>query len=292
MCFSVLFFACNNGQNNASIKELDMEIKKTNEENLNIMVTDKILYFMAKDIVGDKHFVQYMFKNKKEEFDFVYSEDSLNNIAKQDLFIYNGAGLEPWINDFLNKLNKNNVGTINVSRGVNLLIYNKEVKYKNLILKENPYYWINIDNYKIALLNIKNSIQDRDPRNRDIYEKNFSDKLKELETYEKKFKELGNKFKNYSIFYLDEDLEYFIKYSGIKANKLVESKEFKDVDEKINGNKNIVFLYTNEEELKKNDNFIKKYHPKLLKITIYKENTDYINILKQNMIRIENMLKS
>lgn len=210
MCFSVLFFACNNGQNNASIKELDMEIKKTNEENLNIMVTDKILYFMAKDIVGDKHFVQYMFKNKKEEFDFVYSEDSLNNIAKQDLFIYNGAGLEPWINDFLNKLNKNNVGTINVSRGVNLLIYNKEVKYKNLILKENPYYWINIDNYKIALLNIKNSIQDRDPRNRDIYEKNFSDKLKELETYEKKFKELGNKFKNYSIFYLDEDLEYFI----------------------------------------------------------------------------------
>ena len=179
----MLFSACANKDNNETMEKVNMDIKKNNEVNLNIMVTDKFLYFMTKDIVNDKHFVQYMFKNKEEEFNYIYSKDSLNNISKQDLFIYNGAGLEPWINEFLDKLNKSKVGVINISRGINLLSYNKQVKYKNLVLKNNPYYWLNIDNYKIALLNIKNSIQDKDPRNRDYYEKNFSNKLKELEGY-------------------------------------------------------------------------------------------------------------
>ncbi|WP_027625816.1 metal ABC transporter substrate-binding protein [Clostridium lundense] len=292
VCCSIIFFACGNKNNSEVLERVSMNVKKNNEVNLNIAVTDKFLYFMTKDIIKDKHFVQYMFKNKEEEFNYIYSDDSLNNISKQDLFIYNGAGLEPWINEFLDKLNKSKVGIINISRGVNLLSYNKQVKYKNLILKENPYYWLNIDNYKIALLNIKNSIQDRDPRNRDYYEKNFTNKLKELEIYEKKFKEMGNKFKDYVIFYNEDEIEYFIKYSNMKVTKLVGNEKDEDIKGKINDNKNIIFLYSNDAELKKNAELMKKYNIKPVKLIVYKENMDYISILKYNINNLEAILKS
>lgn len=292
LCFSIILFACSsNRDNNEAMKKVNMDIKKDNQINLNIAVTDKFLYFMAKDIIKDKHFVQYMFKNKEEEFNYIYSEDSLNNISKQDLFIYNGAGLEPWINEFLDKLNKSKVGIVNISRGVNLLSYNKQVKYKNLILKENPYYWLNIDNYKIALLNIKNSIQDKDPRNRDYYEKNFSNELKELETYEKKFKNMGNKFKDYVIFYSEDELDYFIKYSSINSTKLTSNEKEEDIINKVKDNKNIILLYSSDAELKKNEELIKKYNIKPVKIIVYKENMDYISILKYNISNLEAILK-
>jgi ABC-type Zn uptake system ZnuABC Zn-binding protein ZnuA len=288
----MLFSACANKDNNETMEKVNMDIKKNNEVNLNIMVTDKFLYFMTKNIVNDKHFVQYMFKNKEEEFNYIYSEDSLNNISKQDLFIYNGAGLEPWINEFLDKLNKSKVGVINISRGINLLSYNKQVKYKNLVLKNNPYYWLNIDNYKIALLNIKNSIQDKDPRNRDYYEKNFSNKLKELEGYEKRFKEIGNKFKNYTMLYSEDDLEYLIRYSNMKVTKLTGGESDEYLEEKIKDTKNIVFLYSNDEELKKNEELLKKYNVKTVKLIVYQENMDYINILKYNINNLEAILKN
>ena len=291
-CFTMLFSACANKDNNETMEKVNMDIKKNNEVNLNIMVTDKFLYFMTKDIVNDKHFVQYMFKNKEEEFNYIYSKDSLNNISKQDLFIYNGAGLEPWINEFLDKLNKSKVGVINISRGINLLSYNKQVKYKNLVLKNNPYYWLNIDNYKIALLNIKNSIQDKDPRNRDYYEKNFSNKLKELEGYEKRFKEIGNKFKNYTMLYSEDDLEYLIRYSNMKVTKLTGGEGDEYLEEKIKDTKNIVFLYSNDEELKKNEELLKKYNVKTVKLIVYQENMDYINILKYNINNLEAILKN
>lgn len=292
LCFSIILFACSSSRdNNEAMKKVNMDIKKDNQINLNIAVTDKFLYFMAKDIIKDKHFVQYMFKNKEEEFNYIYSEDSLNNISKQDLFIYNGAGLEPWINEFLDKLNKSKVGIVNISRGVNLLSYNKQVKYKNLILKENPYYWLNIDNYKIALLNIKNSIQDKDPRNRDYYEKNFSNELKELGTYEKKFKDMGNKFKDYVIFYSEDELDYFIRYSNINSTKLTSNEKEEDITNKVKDNKNIILLYSSDTELKKNEELIKKYNIKPVKIIVYKENMDYISILKYNISNLEAILK-
>lgn len=51
--------------------------------------------------------------------------------------------------------------------------YEKEVKFENKVLKDNPYYFLNLNNYKIVLSNTKNAIQDKDPSNRDFYEKKF-----------------------------------------------------------------------------------------------------------------------
>ncbi len=258
-----------------------MEMKKDLE--LSIITTDKLLYNMIKSISKDRHNVEYMFKNRDTEINFEFTEDSLNNIAKKDLLIYMGAGFEPWINNFIDKLNKNKVGVINVSRGVKLLAYNKEVKYKNVVLKDNPYYLMNMDNYIIALMNIKNSIQDKDPKNRDIYQKNFSEILKKLEIYQKDLKMVINKLSDYNFIVAEDEMNYFIKYNDLKvlySNKDVNGKS--DLEPKLKNLKNLVFLYNNESVLKDNEEIIKKYNIKVINIKIYNGESDYENIIKYN----------
>jgi len=293
--YMLLSTACTDKLQNTTISNnepVKMETKK--DMDLNIITTDKLLYGMVKNIAGDRHLVEYMFKNRERELSFQFSEDSLNNIAKKDLFIYMGAGLEPWINEFVDKLNKNKVGAINVSRGVKLLSYNKVVKYKDTVLKDNPYYLSNLDNYKIALMNVKNSIQDRDPKNRDIYEKNFSEVLKNLENYQKDLKAACDNLTEYTFIVVEDELDYFVKYNDFKVLDMnrdkstikimpVDKTAKADLESKLKDNKKLVILYNSDEVLKNNEDVIKKYNIKILNIKTYSIDTNYEEVLKGNI---------
>lgn len=268
-----------------------MEVVK--DVNLNIMTTNKLLYSMIKSIVNDKHSVEYMFSNRQSELNFQFSSDSLNNVAKEDLFIYMGAGFDPWMNNFIDNLNKNNVGVINVSRGVKLVSYNKVVKYKDIVLKDNPYYLLNIDNYKIALMNIKNAVQDKDPKNRDIYEKNFSETLRNIDNYQKDLKAVKDKLSDYTFVTMEDELSYFIKYNDIKIIDL--SKEQATIDNntklnmetKLKDNKNLILLYNDSSLLKNYEDLIKKYNIKTIGIKVYNGEDSYEDVLKYNLENLE-----
>ncbi|WP_125154055.1 metal ABC transporter substrate-binding protein [Clostridium rectalis] len=292
LCFIMLFTGCGNKHSSDIENKIDINVKKNDNININILTTDKLLYFMTKDIVKEKHFVEYMFKNRQDEINFTYSKDSLNNVAKQDLFFYNGAGLEPWANEFLDKLNKSRVGVINVSRGINLLGYTKQVKYKDSILKDNPYYWLNIDNYKIALLNIKNSLQDKDPKNGNYYEENFSNQLKQIQKYEKEIREISTKLKDYAILYNEDELDYFIKYSNFNALRAEEEEKnnFKDIEAQLK-EKKVIFLYNDKKQLEENKETIKKYNIKYTNLLLYKENENYIKLLEYNIHNLNALIE-
>lgn len=258
-------------------------IEKEEQAALNIVTTNKFIYNMTKELTKDRHYVNYMFKNPSQGINFKYTDDSLTNVSKQDLFIYNGAGLEPWDKDFIDSLSKSKVGITSASRGVKLISYNKEKKYGKRTIKDNPYYWLNIDNYKISILNIKNALQDKDPRNNDYYEKNFTEHLKKIEPYEKDFKKVSEELKGYVIFFNEEQLEYFVKYIGLKNINSLTVKNDKDLEEKLSAEENILFMYNNNEELKKNEEIIKKYSMYPVKVHVYEENFTYVDLLKSNL---------
>lgn len=264
-------------------------IEKEEQVLLNIVATNKFIYNMTVELTKDRHYVSYMFKDPSQGMNFKYTDDSLSNISKQDLFIYNGVGLEPWDKDFIDSLSKNKLGVTSASRGVKLIDYNKEKKYGKRTIKDNPYYWLNIDNYKISILNIKNALQDKDPRNNDYYEKNFMEHLKKIEPYEKEFKKVSKELEKNVIFFSEEELEYFIKYIGLKNINSLTIKNDKDLEEKLSAEENILFMYNNNEELKKNEEIIKKYNMHPVKIHVYEENFTYIDLLKNNLSNLKNI---
>lgn len=261
-----------------------LTVDKLQDENLSIVVTDKLLYYMTRKITEERHFVEYIFKDRNIERDFKATKDNLNNISKEDLFIYNGLDVEPWFNEFTNKLNKNKVGVINISRGINLINYTKERKYNGNNISRNPYYWMNIDNYKIALLNIKNSIQDKDPKNRDYYERNFQKEVKGLQELEKMVSKIKIKLKEYTIYYEEEDLEYFTRYLGMNSIKLKENKEENNLLlEKSKNKDKIIFLYNDLQKNKEYDDLIKTHKIKSIRVLFLNESANYIDTLKHDL---------
>lgn len=258
-----------------------LTVDKLKDENLSIVVTDKLLHYMTRKITKEKHFVEYVFKNRSMEKDFKATKDNLNNVTKQDLFIYNGPDVEPWFNEFTNKLNKNKVGVINISRGINLINYTEGKKYNEKNIWRNPYYWMNIDNYKIALLNIKNSIQDRDAKNRDYYEKNFQEEVKQLEELEELADKVKMRLQGYTVYYEEEDLEYFIRYLGINATKLKsDEKEDNLTLKKSEDKEKVIFLYNDLEKYKKYQEIMKANKIKPIRILFLNESANYLETLK------------
>ncbi|WP_251861518.1 metal ABC transporter substrate-binding protein [Clostridium sp. Marseille-Q2269] len=290
ICISL--FGCSRTNNGV---DGDDNIKK--EVYLDIVTTDKNLYNIIKEIVKDKHYIEYIFKNKDELMNYKVKEDTLENISGKDLFFYVGSGFEPWIDDFLSKLDKSKVGVVNVSRGSKLMPYEKEVKFGNKILKDNPYYFLNLNNYKIALSNIKNAIQDKDPSNRDFYEKNFSDMLKRIKSYEEEFNNISDKTGDY-IFIVDEDkLDYFIKYLNLNTvkikrddkDKITNEKEIEDICKKYKDK--CIFLSSDNDILENNKNLLDKYKIKSLLMKVYDNNILYEDMIEHNISLLKSTFK-
>ncbi len=261
------------------------EVEEKRETTLNIMTTNKLLYKMVKDIVKDKHNVEFMFTEDIEAWNFKYTDDSINNISKKDLFIYMGANYEPWINNFLSEVKKSKVGIINASRGVTFINLTIGKSYEEREIKENPYYFYNIDNYKISLSNIKTALQDKDPKNRDFYENNFKEILENIQNLEKDIKELKDGFKGYAAVLPDDELDYLIQYLGFDTFKLetIFSQEgsIEDFDKLIKDKDNkIIFFYNNKGKKELYEALLERYSMD----TIYYKGKDinltYIEILE------------
>jgi zinc/manganese transport system substrate-binding protein len=299
----VVFLCSCTPQTSTSKTDTSVKLEENKNVNLKIVVTDKQLYNMVNDITGNKHTIEFMFNNKNDEKNFLFTDDSVENISKKDLFIYMGASNEPWINGFYDKLNKNKVGVINVSRGVKLLQLSKEQTINGIVIKDNPYYMLNLDNYRIALLNIKNAIEDKDPQNRDYYEKNFSLALKNFDTLQQDLKKMSDKLKDYAFVTENDDLDYFTKFCGLKtiklsstdilSNKLTPQGGTDNVTQALKSvdYKNLIYLYTDDTVLKNDEDFIKKFQMTPLNMIANKDNVKYMDIIKYdfaNLIKLVN----
>ncbi|MDF2503507.1 MAG: ABC-type metal ion transport system, periplasmic component/surface adhesin [Clostridium sp.] len=270
--------------------------KKKVIKNLDIMVTNKDLYNIVKNIAGDDNNLEFMLKNENENEDFTYTDDSTSNIGKQDLFIYTGAGFENWIDDFLNKVDKSKVSIINSSRGVSILNYNNK-SAKNYGQK-NPYYWMDIDNYRTMLLNIKNAIEEKDPKNRNLYETNFRNAIKDIDGYKESMKDISSKMSGYTIVTDTDKFDYFLKSQNLNNIKFyrndqgnISPEDNQRISVEKDNEKKLCFIYDDDNDLNQNKDIIDRYNIQTIKLTVYNGDMSYIDILKGNMESIKNVIK-
>lgn len=218
---------------------------ESREKFLNIMTVSKPQYDMVKKITKDKHNVEYMLTDEKDIKDFKYNTKVIDNVSNMDLFIYTGTNFEPWTSTFINELKKGNLGIINLSRGIRILNFDSEGSNK-----ENPYYFEGIDEYKISLYNVKAAIQDRDPQNRDYYEKNYNEAIKELDNSLSKYKKNIELLSDYIFITLNNNFDYLTKSLNLNVMKL----DNHEVSEFIKINnldpKKVIIVEDGEEESK------------------------------------------
>ncbi|WP_300385643.1 zinc ABC transporter substrate-binding protein [Clostridium sp.] len=250
------------------------KVDEEKDKPLNIMTVSKTQYELVKTLTKDKHNVDYLLENEKEINSFIINEDIIKRIFDMDLLIYNGLGYEKWMNKLMNEVKNSNLGIINMSKGIIPLI--KELGNK----EENPYYLFGLNEYKIALYNIKISLQEKDIKNRLYYEENYNEKVEIMEKFYESSKNEISKYKDF-IFIVDSDrLDYLFRDLNIKVEKI--SKENIDKFSLEYSNKEEKIIYVND----KNEETL------LDKIKLNIEDLEYIELSTElNEEELKNNIK-
>nr|WP_243120286.1 metal ABC transporter substrate-binding protein [Caloramator sp. E03] len=169
--------------------------KKEISNKLNVYTSFYAMYDFTSKIGGDKINIKNLVPSGIEPHDYEPSPSDIASLEKADILIYNGAGMEGWIDKVLDSLNNKNLVIVETSKGLKL-IENTDIDED---LKYDPHVWLNPQNAKKQMEIIKDALVSKDPQNKEYYEKNYAENAKKIDKLDKEYKDAVSKFKTKDI---------------------------------------------------------------------------------------------
>ena len=166
----------------------ETKTQDTNNDKLNIIVSIYPLKEFTEKIAGDKAEVTCLVPDNMEPHDYEPKTKDFETLTKSKVFIYNGLGMETWVDQVNETIKDKGVTIVDSSNGV------EARKEENAI---DPHIWLSLKNAEIQSENIKNTLVKLDEKNKDYYEENYKKFKEELESvyneYKPKFDALNKK---------------------------------------------------------------------------------------------------
>ncbi|MDD6795212.1 MAG: zinc ABC transporter substrate-binding protein [Clostridiaceae bacterium] len=157
-----------------------------NNDKLKVSVSISTLSEFTEAIGGDKVDVYTVVKDNMEPHDFDFSPSDKKEIMKRKLLIYNGLGLESWVNEAVEDDSK--IKLVDTSKNANVRTEDD---------KEDPHLWLSIKEAENQCTNIKDALIEADSDNADYYEENYNKYIKQLnnlyDEYSPKFAKVKGK---------------------------------------------------------------------------------------------------
>ena len=165
-----------------------------NKNHLTIYTTIFPLMDFAKKIGGKYVDVTSIYPAGVDTHDFEPTSKQIVKIANADLFIYNGAGMEPFAEKINETLKNNDVAILEASKNIEY-IHSSEEHHEDEHDHEgdqhdvDPHVWLDPTLAKIEAENIKNELTKLMPKNKQYFDDNFN-------KIEGQFDELDNELKS------------------------------------------------------------------------------------------------
>ena len=262
---------------------------------LQILTTVTMLADMVEELSDGQHIVHAM---ARSEADLASTPPSaaMMDQAVYDALFYVGAGYEPFIREFIEQIDKNQVNVVNVSRGVEILRH-----VVNKLDSENPYYLMNSTNYKIALSSIKNSLQEMDPARKTLYDERFVERSRDIDDFQKQVRTFMEA-QDQVIFLVDSDQaayvvrEYQKNYQTIAEfiqrnnNAAASTQATASLSGSIPEAEYRLFVYTEDVSLQKYGDDIIKYSLIPIRVHLYDESLTLPEGFQKQFELIQNAL--
>ncbi len=183
------------------------------------------MYDFASKVGGDKVNIVNMVPAGTEPHDWEPTASDVSGLENAAVFIYNGAGMEHWVEDVLKSLQNKKLIAVEASKGLMLMEghhdhededENKEEdKHSEEEEEYDPHVWLSPLNAKQQMENIKNSFIQADPDNRDYYEANYTKYASDFDALDKEFKDTLSSFTKKDIIVSHEAFGYLCKAYGL-----------------------------------------------------------------------------
>ena len=120
---SMLLAACSSAPTNQSSNKTEDNKQQTTQEESKIKVVTSMypMYDFAKKVAGDKADVENIIPAGTEAHGWEPSASDIAKLEGADVFIYNGAGMEMWVDDVLKSLSNKKLVAVETSKGIELL---------------------------------------------------------------------------------------------------------------------------------------------------------------------------
>ncbi len=224
----VLSAGCASTSNNDTLSA-DIE---DDGETLTVYTSFYVMNDFTKKIAQDKADIINLVPAGAEPHDWEPKAKDMAELEKADIFIYNGAGMEPWVDKILKELKNDKLIVIEASREVQLLEEKHSQKKdpeiaKSSTVKEpeddhghdhgkDPHFWLNPIYAKMELESIKNGFIKADPDNQEFYEKNYKENANKMDTLFIQYKNSLEQYKGREIIVAHEAFGYLCEAFGLK----------------------------------------------------------------------------
>jgi len=171
-------------------------VNTTDSSKIKILVSFNPLKEFAYAIGKDKVEISSIIPEGTEPHDFEPKAKDMEALSKANIFVYNGLGMEPWVEKSLQVINNKNLLVVDASTNTNLIknIDEEEIAEHG---QYDPHIWLSLIEAKTEAKNIMDALVKADAINKDFYEKNFAEFSTQLDAlfneYKPKFDNITNK---------------------------------------------------------------------------------------------------
>ena len=188
---------------------------------LRVLTSFYPMYDFACKIGGDCIDVTNMVPSGTEPHDWEPSTNDLKNLEKADVFIYNGADMEPWADDLLVS-RSDTLHVVEASENVELRTTDGEHEHAHEHEGADhhhgdfdPHVWLDPENAKIEMEAIKDALCAADPENSTVFQSNYEKYAAELDALDAEFREKLAPLPNRTIVVAHEAFGYLCDAYGL-----------------------------------------------------------------------------
>lgn len=156
----------------------------------------------AQKIGGNRVEVKNLVPAGVEPHEWEPSPKDITSIEKSDVFVYNGADMEGWVDDALASVDTSKTQVVEASKGIELRsadhshdadgaeaeTHEGQDEHDH-VGEHDPHVWLSPKNAKKELENIRDGLVKADPGHKVDYEKNYDRYTKEFETLDREYAE-------------------------------------------------------------------------------------------------------
>ncbi|MBL0387113.1 zinc ABC transporter substrate-binding protein [Tumebacillus sp. ITR2] len=159
---------------------------------LKIVTTFYPMYDFAKHVAGDRADVTLLIPANVEPHDWEPTPQDLIKIQNADVFVYNGAGLEGWVDKTLQSLHRDNLKVVEASKGLPLLDGQEQEEHTDRSDEHpmDPHVWLDPVLAQQQVKVIQQALSDLDPANAAHYQDDAGSYIRQLQDVDNAYRDV------------------------------------------------------------------------------------------------------
>ncbi len=193
------------------------------DQTIHVVTTFYPMYEFTKSVAGDKAKVDLLIPSSVEPHDWEPSPKDMANIQSADVLIYNSPYIETWVPKVEDSINQSKKPLfVKASEGIPLLngVPEEEGDHADSNKSDqqvmDPHVWLSPVLAQKEVENITTALVKKDPKNKDYYEKNSKDYLRQLMDLDQMYREKLKSYVGKEIITQHAAFGYLAKEYGLK----------------------------------------------------------------------------